>query len=108
MASKFPIDLKNFFEVDLNQKLKDHPEVLKDVVGVYQLEVDDGVWNLDITRRKIKKGKHPLPDCTIRMSRESLNGLLENELNIAFAIITGKIKISGDKMLALSLQELFG
>ncbi len=45
-------------------------------------------------------------DCTIRMSEENFTKLVKGELNPAMAVMTGKIKISGDLKLATKLSSL--
>jgi putative sterol carrier protein len=76
---------------------------------VYQFEIDGQVWHLDLfqSEKQIKSGPHEDPDCTIQISADNFYKLLKNDLNVPMALLTGKIKIKGDKALALKLGKLF-
>ena len=74
-----------------------------------QFDIGDRIWNLDLfqTNPQIVLGEHSDPDCTIKMSEENFEKMIRKQLNIPLAIITGKIKLQGDRTLALKLGELF-
>lgn len=76
---------------------------------VFQFEIGENIWNLDLFQSspQIKKGAHDDPDCTIRMSDEHFEKMIRKQLNIPMAILTGKIKIQGERSLALKLGDLF-
>jgi putative sterol carrier protein len=103
------VTAEEFFQVRMNQKLKDHPESMNGFDCIYQFEVSGDAWSLDLKEgnRVITKGSHPSPDCTIALDQDSFEKLIERRLNPAVGIIMGKIKISGDKSLALKLGRLF-
>ena len=110
MSEKKPFSAADFLEVKMNEKLKSEPSTMSEFFCVYQFEIDQGVWNLDLTvagPKEIKKGRHAEPDCTIKMSEENFEKLLKRKLNVPMALISGKIKIGGEKALALKLGELF-
>lgn len=46
-------------------------------------------------------------DCTIKMTPENLLRLIKGKLNPMTAVMTGKIKISGDMSVAMKLQPMF-
>jgi putative sterol carrier protein len=48
---------------------------------------------------------HPA-DVTLRMSVETLNKLRRKELNAMMAVMTGAIKLEGDPMAAMKLDQL--
>ncbi len=98
-----------FLEVKMNSRLKENSAILEDFFCVFQFEIGSGIWNLDFTgqEKQIKSGAHSEPDCVIRMSDENFEKLLKKQLNIPMALISGKIKIQGDKSLALKLGDLF-
>ncbi|MBN8554491.1 MAG: SCP2 sterol-binding domain-containing protein [Deltaproteobacteria bacterium] len=93
----------------MNRNLKENPESMQGFDCVYQFEIDGKVWNLDLyqSEPQIKSGAHSDPDCTLKISAENFEKLLRRDLNIPMALVTGKIKISGDKTLALKLGGLF-
>ncbi len=45
-------------------------------------------------------------DCTIASTEENFTALLKGELNPMMAVMTGKVKISGDMSVAMKLQNL--
>lgn len=47
-------------------------------------------------------------DCTLRLSTENLQKLLTGKLNPMTAVMTGKIKLSGDMTTAMQLAKLLG
>jgi len=47
-------------------------------------------------------------DCTITTSLENLVKLKNGELNPMMAVMSGKVKVSGDMGLAMKLQSLLG
>ena len=46
-------------------------------------------------------------DCTLSVSAEDLVSLMKGDLNPMSAVMTGKVKISGDMGVAMKLQSLF-
>lgn len=99
----------DFLEIKMNKKLKEDSSAVEGLFCVYQFEIGDQTWNLDLNQKdkEIKRGAHDAPDCTIKMSEENFEKLLKKKLNVGLALITGKIKISGDKTLAMKLGEIF-
>ncbi len=47
-------------------------------------------------------------DCTIKISAENFKALVAGDLNPMTAMMTGKIKVSGDMGVAMKLQSLIG
>lgn len=102
-------NLDDFFEVKMNRNLENQPHTVEGFDCVFQFEISDRVWNLDLfqAKPKIVRGAHSNPDCTITMTAENFEKMIRQQLNIPMAIVTGKIRISGDKTLALKLGKLF-
>ena len=101
--------IEKFFEINMNQKLKEHPESMDGFDCIYQFEIDGRIWNLDLTKKEkeILEGSHPTPDCILTANEETFEKLVYRRLNPAVAIIRGSLKISGKKILALKLGKLF-
>src|SRR5437868_5140568 len=102
MAEKKPFSVKDFLEIKMNKNIQTKPESVAGLDCVYQFEIDENVWNLDLLERQpaIKMGSHPDPDCTIIVNAENFEKLVRGQLNVPLALISGKIKIKGDKILA--------
>ena len=47
-------------------------------------------------------------DCTLRLSRENLVKLLKGNLNPMLAMATGKMKLTGNPLVAMNLARLLG
>ncbi|KZK75889.1 SCP-2 sterol transfer family protein [Pseudovibrio sp. W64] len=47
-------------------------------------------------------------DCTISCSAKTFKGLVDGSVNPMTAVMMGKIKIGGDKMVAMSLGKILG
>ena len=47
-------------------------------------------------------------ECTLRLSRENLTSLLKGKLNPMMAVATGKLKLSGNPVVAVGLAKLLG
>ncbi len=45
-------------------------------------------------------------DCTITMSTEDFEAMLDGELDPAMAFMTGKLKVDGNMAIAMSLQKV--
>lgn|SRR5215813_5701077 len=55
----------------------------------------------------VQHGKHASPDITIAMRESDYLDMINGKLNGPWALMTGKLKIDGDIMLALKLQNIF-
>ncbi|GLS86316.1 hypothetical protein GCM10010873_12900 [Cypionkella aquatica] len=47
-------------------------------------------------------------DCTLRLTEDNLSNLLKGKLNPMTALVTGKIKLSGNPAVAMGLAKLLG
>lgn len=90
-------------------------EVLKKAQGAgalgSKLKFDfggDGAIHLDGTgASNVVSTENKDADCTINISLDDFNALLEGSLNPMTAFMTGKIKVKGDMGVAMKLQSLF-
>jgi len=102
------VDLKNLFEVELNNKIESSPEILANSDACFEMNIDNYACHLDLkTARRIVAGKAKSADCSISMNSEIFQKLLDGKLNIPMALATRKIKISGNLALFAKLRELF-
>jgi putative sterol carrier protein len=68
--------------------------------GVYALKIANGTCELI-------KGGVEKPDITITVADKDWLAIAEGKLNPMNAFTSGKVKIAGDMMLAMKLQQLF-
>ena len=68
--------------------------------GVYALKIANGTCELI-------KGGVEKPDMTLTVADKDWLGIATGQLNAMTAFTGGKLKIAGDMMLAMKLQQLF-
>ena len=71
-----------------------------DEAGQYALKIEN--QNCTLT-----KGSAEKPDITFTISDKDWLAIAEGKLDAMNAFMTGKLKVSGDMMLAMRLQQLF-
>ncbi len=71
-----------------------------DEAGVWAFRINNGVGELI-------PGGVEKPDVTITVSGKDWIAITEGKLDPTTAFMTGKVKIAGDMMLAMRLQQLF-
>lgn len=64
---------------------------------------DDGVIVVDGSSVSTTDGP---ADCTIKLSLENLQDLVNGDLNPTMAFMTGKLKIEGDMSVAMALSQV--
>ncbi|MBZ5487823.1 SCP2 sterol-binding domain-containing protein [Halomonas aquamarina] len=68
--------------------------------GSHYLVIDDG--SLDV-----HEGEHDDPSVSLSMSTDTLKGIMSGDINGMTAFMTGKLKATGNVMLATKLTSLF-
>ena len=107
-----PVDIPQLFNHDLPAALAKNPEDAKSLGAKYQLNVTGpggGDWNIDVsaTGPAVKQGTGDA-DCTISLSDEDFQKLYEDPAaNATPLYFAGKLKITGNPLLAMKLQKLF-
>lgn len=68
----------------------------------------DGIIHVDSKGATNVVSNEDLPaDCTITISPDNFQKLVDGKLNPMMAMMTGKLKIDGDMSVAMKLQSLF-
>lgn len=104
--------VKAFFDQKVPAVLATSPEKAKDVAAVYLFKIsgpDGGTWTVDLvsTPPTCKPGEHGTPQCTIESSDEDFRGMVDGGMQAAMSLFfSGKLKVSGDPMLATKLSKL--
>jgi putative sterol carrier protein len=104
------VDIKKLFNDDLPASLTKNAEDAKTIGAKYQMNITgEGEWFIDVsaTGPSCKPGTGTA-DCTITISSEDFQKLVENpQANGMQLFFAGKLKVSGNQMLAMKLQKLF-
>ena len=105
-----PVDIKKLFNEDLPAALSKNAEDAKTIGAKYQMNITgEGEWFIDVsaTGPSCKQGSGEA-DCTISITDEDFQKLLENpQANGMQLFFSGKLKVTGNPMLAMKLQKLF-
>jgi len=80
--------------------------------AVFQYEItgdNGGSWNVVVKDGacQVNEGAHASPSVTLTMSGETWLGIVNKQTNGMQAFMTGKLKASGDIMLAQRIEQLF-
>jgi putative sterol carrier protein len=107
------VDIQKLFNEELPAALAKHSDQAKQIGAKYQLNVTGdggGEWYIDVSDSgpKVEQGNPGSADCTITLTSEDFQKLHENpQANGMQLFFSGKLKITGNNMLAMKLQKLF-
>ena len=104
------VDIQQLFNEHLPKGLANNADDARTLGAKFQINVTgSGEWNIDAsaTGPSIKAGTGDA-DCTITITSEDFQKLMENpQANGMQLFFAGKLKVSGNQMLAMKLQKLF-
>jgi putative sterol carrier protein len=75
-------------------------ELSGDGGGVYAVSVDDG-------KVAVKEGAHDAPTVVLKMDAEDYVKMSNGKINGHWAVMSGKLKVSGNMMVAMKMQQIF-
>lgn len=107
------VDIQNLFNNELPAMLAKHPDQAKQIGATYQFNVTGeggGAWFIDVSESgpKVEAGNPGNAGCTMEMTAEDFQKVYENpQANGMQLFFSGKLKVSGNQMLAMKLQKLF-
>jgi hypothetical protein len=107
-----PKDAKELFDVQVPQALKQFPERAREVNAIYGFKITGdggGEWTVDLTSDPpvCNKGDTGNAQCTIEVSHEDFKSMLTDPQVGMQLYFQGKLKVTGDPMLATRLQQFF-
>jgi putative sterol carrier protein len=105
------VDVKKLFNEELPAALAKNAEDAKSIGAKYQMNIGgEGEWFIDVSSSgpSCKAGTGEGADCTITIAAEDFQKLVENpQANGMQLFFAGKLKVTGNQMMAMKLQKLF-
>ena len=107
------VDIQKLFNEELPAALAKNPDAAKQVGGKFQLNITGeggGTWFFDLSDSgpKAMAGTGEGADVTITLATEDFQKYHENpQANGMQLFFAGKLKVSGNQMLAMKVQKLF-
>ena len=103
--------VKEVFETQMPDRLKNKPDVVSKINAVYQFNIsgpNGGQWSVDCTRPggAVSSGQAAAPKCTVACTDADFLNIVNGKLNAQMAFMSGKLKIQGDMGLAMKLQQI--
>lgn len=96
---------------EMQKRMNANPAKLAGIKAVFQFDIegpDPGIYSVAIDDGKglVSEGPSSSPDITIAMPSNDFMDLAEGRLDGVMAFMGGKLKVKGDMMLAMRLQNL--
>ena len=109
---QLPKDAKELFDVLVPDALKKWPDKAKDVNAIYGFKVTGdggGEWTVDLTSDPptCVPGATGSAQCSVEVGAEDFASMLTNPQIGMQLYFQGKLKVTGDPMLATKLQQVF-
>ena len=84
----------------------------KGMNAAFQFEITGeggGSWNVIVKDGacQVQDGKHSAPTVTLTMASDTWLGIVNKQVNSVQAFMGGKLKLTGNMMLAQKIQDLF-
>lgn len=110
--AELPKDAKELFDVQIPAALKEHPERAKEVNAIYCFKITGdggGDWTVDLTADEptCVTGDSGEAQCTVEVEHEDFKTMLADPQAGMQLYFQGKLKVTGDPMLATKLQQFF-
>lgn len=107
-----PKDAKELFDVKVPEVLANYPDEARLVDAIYCFKISGdggGDWTVDLTADPptVIKGDVGSAQCTIEVSDEDFKSMLTDPQAGMQLYFQGKLKVTGDPMLATKLQQFF-
>jgi putative sterol carrier protein len=107
-----PKDAQELFNDLVPQALQKHPDKAREVNAIYCFKISGeggGEWTVDLTSDPptCDQGDKGTAQCTIELSHEDFKSLFSDPQAGMQLYFQGKLKVTGDPMLATRLQQVF-
>ena len=110
--ANMPKDAQELFNEQVPKALAAHPDKAKEIGAVYLFKISGdggGEWTVDLASAtpSCQPGSHGTPQCTIEIAHDDFKSMLGNPALGMQLYFQGKLRVTGDPMLATKLQKLF-
>ena len=109
---EMPTNATETFDVQVPDGLKKYPDKAREVNAIYAFKIGGeggGEWTVDLTSDPptCVRGASDKAQCTIDIDHEDFKSMLKDPNAGMQLYFQGKLRVSGDPMLAMKLQQLF-
>ena len=106
------VDIQKLFNEEIPARLAQHADAAKAIGGKFQITVSGeggGDWYIDVSDSgpKAEVGNPGTAECSIGITAEDFQTLLSSPGAGMQLFFSGKLKVTGNTMLAMKLQKLF-
>ncbi len=105
-------DAKTDFTKNIPDRIAAHPDKAKDIAAVFLFKIsgdNGGTWTVNLKDEVgVKEGDSGNADCTLELTDADWNAISENPSAAMQLYFQGKLKVSGNAMLATKLQQILG
>lgn len=107
-----PQDAKQLFDEMVPARLKEYPDKAREVNAIYGFNITGdggGQWTVDLVSNPptCTPGDTGKAQCTIEVAAEDFKAMLGNPQLGMQLYFQGKLRVTGDPMLATKLQQFF-
>lgn len=103
-------DAQTDFGTRLPEKIKNDPEKAKAIGAVFLFKINGdggGVWTIDCKDDPgVTEGEKGTADCTLELTADDWKTISDNPGAAMQLFFTGKLKVTGNAMLATKLQQI--
>ncbi len=110
--AKVPENAQELFNVQVPDALSKFPDKAHEIGAVYLFKISGdggGTWTVDLTANPpvVTQGDKGNAQCTFEVAHDDFKQMLTNPAMGMQLYFQGKLRVTGDPMLATKLQKLF-
>jgi hypothetical protein len=110
--AKVPENAQQLFNVDVPEALKKFPDKAREIGAIYLFKISGdggGTWTVNLQGNPpvVTPGDAGNAQCTFEVAHDDFKQMLTNPAMGMQLYFQGKLKVTGDPMLATKLQKLF-